>query len=75
MKHKNAQNTHSANSDAHRAETGTGRRVADQQAIRERAYAIHESRGEAIGSPEADWLEAEKQLKMTDLNTGISPRS
>ena len=34
----------------------------DEDAIRNIAYALWERRGAPIGSPDVDWIEAEKQL-------------
>jgi hypothetical protein len=34
-----------------------------EQSIRERAYAIHESHGDASRNPTLDWLDAEQQLR------------
>lgn len=34
-----------------------------EQAIRDEAYRAFEARGGRYGSPESDWLEAEKQLR------------
>jgi Protein of unknown function (DUF2934) len=34
----------------------------DEDAIRKIAYALWERRGAPIGSPDADWIEAERQL-------------
>jgi hypothetical protein len=42
----------------------------DEDAIREIAYALWERRGAPIGSPEVDWIEAERQLRDGDLNLG-----
>ena len=35
----------------------------DEDAIREIAYALWERRGAPIGSPDVDWIEAERQLR------------
>jgi Protein of unknown function (DUF2934) len=41
----------------------------DEDAIREIAYALWERRGAPIGSPDVDWIEAEKQLREGELDS------
>jgi hypothetical protein len=40
----------------------------DENAIREIAYALWERRGAPIGSPDVDWIEAERQLSEARLD-------
>jgi hypothetical protein len=40
----------------------------DGNAIREIAYALWERRGAPIGSPDVDWIEAERQLSEATLD-------
>jgi hypothetical protein len=75
VKHKNAQHTHSAIPDADVVAAASQLHATDEQEIRERAYAIHQARGEATGSPEGDWLEAEQQLKKNEAHVARKPRS
>lgn len=41
---------------------GSPFRVADENAIRDLAFHIHEARGDVLGSAKLDWLEAELQV-------------
>ena len=47
----------------------------DPRDVRERAYAIWEQRGRANGSADADWFEAERQLKLEldSVSTPLEP--
>jgi hypothetical protein len=40
----------------------------DEDTIRKIAYALWESRGGPIGSPDEDWIEAERQLHEGSLD-------
>jgi hypothetical protein len=40
----------------------------DEDAIRKIAYAVWERRGAPIGSPDVDWIEAERQLREERLD-------
>jgi hypothetical protein len=41
----------------------------DEHAIRKTAYALWERRGAPIGSPDVDWIEAERQLREGRLDS------
>ena len=38
-----------------------------EEEIRQRAYALWESRGRPMGSPEADWFNAQNQIVSTEM--------
>jgi hypothetical protein len=40
----------------------------DEDAVRKIAYALWECRGAPIGSPDVDWIEAERQLREGELD-------
>jgi hypothetical protein len=45
----------------------------DEHAIRKIAYALWESRGTPIGSPDVDWIEAERQWREGELDSRADP--
>lgn len=75
MKHSHAGNAHSPPAVPHRQPHASDSANRDEQAIRERAYAIHEAHGDTGRSPERDWLEAEEQLKLAHSGERPMPRS